>query len=175
MNFAVQSLCARIGIVTGRGLGGVIRDRYGRRWLAPVVLLLLVANVVNIGADIAAIAACVELLAGAPALALVAPIGIAIALTEILVPYALFARYLQDHDPRHFCLRHLCVRGQPRLEGSALSTFVPRVAMDRAMIATIVAILGTTISPYLFFWQVSQEVEEEREHGVVATTTPPAG
>lgn len=169
MNFAVQSLCARIGIVTGRGLGGVIRDRYGRRWLAPVVLLLLVANIVNIGADLAAIAASVELLTGVSALALVAPLGIAIALTEIFVPYALFARYLKIMTLVIFSYVICAFVANPDWQEMLISTFIPRVAMDRAMIATIVAILGTTISPYLFFWQVSQEVEEEREHGIVAT------
>lgn len=170
MNFVVQSLCARIGIVTGRGLGGVISDRYGRRWLAPVVLLLLVANIVNIGADIAAIAACVELLTGVPALALVAPIGIAIALTEIVVPYALFARYLKIMTLVIFSYVICAFVASPDWKSVLVSTVVPSVVMDRAMIATIVAILGTTISPYLFFWQVSQEVEEEREHHIVATT-----
>ena len=75
LNVAVQSICARIGLVTGRGLASVIAGRYGRRWLAPVTVLLLVANVINIGADIQAIAGVIELLSGLPAPALVLPIA----------------------------------------------------------------------------------------------------
>ena len=113
MNFAVQSLCARIGLVTGRGLAGVIGDRYGRRLLAPVVLLLLVANVVNIGADLAAIAASVELLTGVPALALVAPIGSRHRDNGNLRAVRIVCALSQDPDIRHLRLRHLRVRGRP--------------------------------------------------------------
>jgi len=95
MNIAVQSICARLGIVTGRGLASIIARQYGRRLLLPVVVALLVANVVNIGADIGAIAAVIEMLTGIPAIAVVAPIGIGIALMEVLVPYRQFARYLK--------------------------------------------------------------------------------
>jgi NRAMP (natural resistance-associated macrophage protein)-like metal ion transporter len=173
MNFAVQSLCARIGLVTGRGLAGVIGDRYGRRWLAPVVLLLLVANVVNIGADLAAIAAVVELLTGVPALALVAPIGVAVALTEIVVPYALFARYLKLLTLVIFAYVIGAFVAHPDWTAALSSTVVPRLSLDRGMIATVVAILGTTISPYLFFWQCSEEVEEEHKRGIVVGKLAP--
>ena len=169
MNFAVQSVCARIGLVTGRGLAAVIRERYGRGWLAPIVLLLLVANVVNIGADLHAIAAVVELLTGVPHLALIAPIGIAVALMEILVPYALFARYLKLLTLVIFAYVIGAFVAQPDWTAALTSTIVPRLALDQAMIATVVAILGTTISPYLFFWQASEEVEEEHERGIVST------
>ena len=168
MNFAVQSLCARIGLVTGRGLAGVIGERYGRRWLAPIVLLLLVANIVNIGADLHAIAAVVELLTGVPALVLIAPIGVAVALTEIVVPYALFARYLKILTLVIFAYVIGAFVAHPDWTAALTSTVVPRLTLDRGMIATVVAILGTTISPYLFFWQASEEVEEEHERGIVA-------
>ncbi len=125
MNFAVQSMCARIGLVTGRGLAGVIRERYGRRWLAPIVLLLLVANVVNIGADLHAIAAVVELLTGVPALALIAPIGVAVALTEIVVPYALFARYLKILTLVIFAYVIGAFVAQPDWTAALTSTVVP--------------------------------------------------
>lgn len=169
MNFAVQSLCARIGIVTGRGLASVIRDRYGRRWLAPVVALLLVANIVNIGADLVAISASIELVSGIPAMLLLAPISIGIVLTEIFIPYAIFARYLKVLTLVVFAYVICAFVASPDWRAVLTSTVVPRVALDSAMIATVVAILGTTISPYLFFWQVAQEVEEEREHNVFAS------
>lgn len=166
MNVAVQSLCARIGLVTGSGLAGVIGNRYGRGWLAPIVLLLLVANIVNIGADIAAIAAVVDMLTGIPTLALVIPIGVAIAITEIVVPYATFARYLKILTLVIFAYVFGAFVANPDWSAALSSTFVPHLTLERGMIATVVAILGTTISPYLFFWQASEEVEEERERGI---------
>lgn len=169
MNFAVQSLCARIGLVTGSGLATVIRRRYGRQLLAPVVFLLLVANIVNIGADLAAIAASIELVTGLPAPALLAPIGLAVALTEIIVPYAVFARYLKLLSLVIFAYVICAFVAGPDWKAALGATVLPRLSFSTAMLATVVAILGTTISPYLFFWQVSQEVEEERERGIVAT------
>lgn len=165
LNIAVQSICARLGIVTGRGLASIIARRYGRRVLAPVVFLLLVANVVNIGADIGAIAAAIDLLTGVPALTLAAPIGAAIALTEVLIPYVTFARYLKLMTLVIFAYVIGAFFANPDWAEAARSTVEPRIALDRASLATVVAILGTTISPYLFFWQASEEVEEDEAHG----------
>jgi NRAMP (natural resistance-associated macrophage protein)-like metal ion transporter len=174
MNVAVQSICARIGLVTGRGLAGVIRDRYGRRWLAPIVLLLLVANVVNIGADLHAIAAVIELVTGLPALALIAPIGLAIALVEIVVPYPRFARGLKILTLVVFAYVLGAFVARPDWPAALTATVVPRLALDRGLIMTVVAILGTTISPYLFFWQASEEVEEDQARGLDAAIATPA-
>ena len=170
MNIAVQSVCARIGIVTGKGLATVIAERYGRRLLYPVVVLLVVANVVNVGADIGAIAAAIELLSGAPAILLVAPVGIAVALLEVLIPYTRFVRYLKVLTLVIFAYVVGAFFAHPDWGQAARSTLVPRVTPDREVLATIVAILGTTISPYLFFWQASAEVEEEGAHGINAPT-----
>ena len=95
LNVAVQSICARIGLVSGRGLAANLQQRGGRRWLVPVVALLAIANTVNIGADIGAIAAAIELLVGIPTIWLVLPVGLAMAFTEVLVPYPTFARVLK--------------------------------------------------------------------------------
>jgi NRAMP (natural resistance-associated macrophage protein)-like metal ion transporter len=166
MNFAVQTICARIGLVTGHGLAENISDRWGRGWLYPVVALLVLANVVNIGADIGAIAAAIELVTGAPSLAFVVPVGLGIALVEVVVPYARFARVLKLLTLVIFAyVAGAFVAGVDW--GEALrGTVVPTFTMDRGTIAAVVAILGTTISPYLFFWQVSEEVEEEHAHGI---------
>jgi NRAMP (natural resistance-associated macrophage protein)-like metal ion transporter len=172
MNIAVQSICARMGIVTGRGLASVIAQRYGRRLLLPVVLLLLVANVVNIGADIGAIAAALELLTGAPAVALVAPIGIGIAAMEVLLPYSQFVRYLKVLTLVIFAYVIGAFFAHPDWGQAARATIVPRVTLDREVLETIVALLGTTISPYLFFWQASEEVEEEETRGIRPRTMP---
>ena len=174
MNIAVQSICARIGLVTGRGLASVIARRYGRRLLLPVVLLLLVANVVNIGADIGAIAAALELVTGVPSIAVVAPIGAGIALVEVLVPYRRFARFLKLLTIVVFAYVIGAFFAHPDWAAAATATFVPRMTFDRDALETVVAILGTTISPYLFFWQASEEVEEEEASGFVPPEMPPA-
>ena len=172
MNFAVQSICARIGIVSGRGLASVIGRRFGRRWLYPIVLLLFIANTVNIGADIGAIAAVLELLSRAPAVALVVPIGVGIALTEIVVPYHEFARYLKFMTLVIFAYVLGAFPARPDWGAALAATFVPRLQLDAGTIQTVVAILGTTISPYLFFWQASEEVEEDESRGIVLGRVP---
>ncbi|MBI5949597.1 MAG: divalent metal cation transporter [Chloroflexi bacterium] len=168
MNFAVQSICARIGLVSGRGLAGVIGQHYGRRWLYPVVVLLLVANTVNIGADIAAIAAGIDLITPIPAALMVVPVGVAIALVEIVMPYARFAAYLKVLTLVVFAYVVGAFVAGPDWGEALRGTTVPDVTFDRGLVATVVAILGTTISPYLFFWQASEEVEEEERLGIVA-------
>lgn len=167
MNIAVQSICARLGIVTGRGLASVIARRYGRNLLLPVVMLLLIANIVNIGADIGAIAAAFELVSGVPAVLVVVPIGAGIAVMEVLVPYHRFARYLKWLTLVIFAYVIGAFFAHPAWGAAARATVLPRVTFDREVLATIVALLGTTISPYLFFWQASEEVEEDEEHGFV--------
>lgn len=166
LNIAVQSLCARIGIVTGHGLASVIAATYGRKLLYPVVALLLVANVVNIGADIGAIAAAIELLTDVPAAWLVVPVGVGIALVEVVVPYLQLARYLKLLTLVIFAYVVGAFFAHPAWGTALTSTVVPRAEFDRETMAVIVAILGTTISPYLFFWQASEEVEEEAEHRI---------
>lgn len=173
MNFAVQCICARIGIVTGRGLAGVIARHYNRRWLYPIVLLLFIANVVNIGADIGAIAAAVALLTPIPAVALVVPIGAGIALTEVVVPYAQFVRYLKLLTLVIFAYVLSTFVAGPDWRAALTATVLPRLPLNREAIATLVAILGTTISPYLFFWQASEEVEEEESQGATGARLPP--
>jgi NRAMP (natural resistance-associated macrophage protein)-like metal ion transporter len=166
LNIAVQSVCARIGLVTGRGLGSVIATRYGRRLLLPVTALLLIANVINIGADIQAIASVIELLTRFPAPVLVLPLGASIALVEVVMPYAQFARYLKLLTLVIFAYVIGAFVAQPDWGAALGATLAPRLTLERGSIATIVAILGTTISPYLFFWQASEEVEEEEQQGV---------
>jgi NRAMP (natural resistance-associated macrophage protein)-like metal ion transporter len=166
MNFAVQVVCARLGLVSGQGLAETIAKRHGRAALLGAVALLAIANVVNIGADIGAIAAAVELLTGAPALLLVVPIGLAIAGVEILMPYARLAAYLKLLTLVVFAYVVGAFFASPDWAAAARSTVVPTVQFERDSLATVAAILGTTISPYLFFWQASEEVEEEQRLGV---------
>lgn len=167
MNIAVQSICARIGLVRGQGLARVIGERYGRNWLWPVVALLFIANVVNIGADILAIAAAIDLLTPIPARWMVVPVGVGITLVEVIVPYPRFAHYLKLLTLVIFAYVLGAFVANPDWGAAFRATVVPSADWSGATIQTIVAILGTTISPYLFFWQASEEVEEEAQQGIL--------
>ena len=165
LNAAIQNMCARIGLVTGTGLASVLRQHYSRRLLLVLVSLLFVANTVNIGADIAAVASGIELLTGVPDHLLVVPVAIAIAATEIVVPYRVYASYLKVLTLALFAYIVDAFFAGPAWGEALRATFLPKVRLNSEFITTFVAILGTTISPYLFFWQTSEEVEElHRQH-----------
>lgn len=165
LNAAVQEMCARIGLVTGGGLAGVLRRHYSRRILVVLVSLLFIANTVNIGADIAAVAAGVDLLTPLPERAMIVPVGILIAASEIAVPYRIFATYLKALTLVLFAYVVAAFVAGPDWMQALRRTFVPHVTLNAAFITTLVAVFGTTISPYLFFWQTSEEVEEmHRRH-----------
>ncbi len=146
--------------MTGGGLASVLRRHYPRRLLLALVSLLFVANTVNIGADIAAVAAGIDLLTGISANALVIPVAVAIAGTEVFVPYRVFATYLKFLTLVLFAYVAAAFFAGPDWGKALRSTFLPDVKLNAAFITTLVAILGTTISPYLFFWETSEEVEE---------------
>jgi Mn2+/Fe2+ NRAMP family transporter len=157
---AIQEISGRIGHITGRGIAGNLRLHYPR-WLgSAVVAALAVANIINLGADVGAMGAALKLLIGGPALLYVAVFGAASVLLEILVRYARYAALL----------KWLCLS----LLSYVICVFVVNVAWAQvgwalvrppfegtsAYVTAVVAVLGTTISPYLFFWQAQQEVED---------------
>jgi NRAMP (natural resistance-associated macrophage protein)-like metal ion transporter len=160
LNAAVQNMCARIGLTTGSGLATVLRRHYPRWLLQALVTLLFVANTVNIGADVAAVAAGLDLLTGIPESALVVPVGVGIAVSEIFVPYRVFANYLKLLTLALFAYVIDGFLAHPDWLKAAKYTFLPTIQFNATFITTLVAVLGTTISPYLFFWQCSEEVEE---------------
>jgi NRAMP (natural resistance-associated macrophage protein)-like metal ion transporter len=166
LNASVQEMCARIGLVTGGGLAAILRRHYPRPVLMALVSMLLVANTINIGADIAAVAAGIELITPVPQRVALVPVGVAIAFTEIVVPYRIFATYLKALTLVLFAyvVDALVVNAD---WGRAIrDTFVPRVEFTAKYVTAVVAIFGTTISPYLFFWQTSEEVEEMHERRI---------
>ena len=160
LNASVQEMCARIGIVTGGGLITNLRRHYPRPLLIILVTLLLVANTINIGADIAAVAAGINLLVGIPEGALIVPVGIAIAASEIVVPYHILANYLKLLTLVLFAYVIDAFFANPDWLAALRATILPHFKLNAAFITTMVAVFGTTISPYLFFWQASEEVEE---------------
>ncbi len=166
---AVQETSARLGLVTGHGLATLIKLRFPRWVLFGAVTLVAVANGFNIGADLGSMAASVRLLVPLPqALLLVAMAGLMVGL-EILLPYEQYAKVL-----RWLTLSlaaYIAVLFVIDLNWWSVlrQTLIPRVSWSRPQIAMLIAILGTTISPYLFFWQASEEVEEsqlEKKHAV---------
>ncbi len=163
---SVQFICAKIGLVSGRGLAGVLREHYPKALLYPVLLALLVANTINAGVDIGAVAAGINLLVpGLPIPLLVLPVTLAIVALQVWGSYRLIAHTFKWLTLALFAYIGSALFARPDLGGVLRGTFLPAVHFDAAFLATVVAILGTTISPYLFFWQASQEVEEKRALG----------
>jgi NRAMP (natural resistance-associated macrophage protein)-like metal ion transporter len=158
---SVQFICAKVGMVTGRGLAGVLRHHYPRAMLYPAVLGLILANTINAGADIGAIAAGVNLLVPIRLNILIVPIGVLILILQIWGSYRLIANIFKWLTLSLFAYIGAAFLADPNWAEVLRGTFIPTFRFDSTFLATIVAVLGTTISPYLFFWQSSEEVEEE--------------
>jgi NRAMP (natural resistance-associated macrophage protein)-like metal ion transporter len=162
---SVQLMCARLGMVSGLGLAGVIRRRYSRSVLWVACSLLIVANVVNIGADLGGMADATSLVTGVNSLVWT-PIYAALIVSLLFwTSYSFIAKVFKGLTLVLFAYVVAAFLAHPNLRAVLHSTFVPHVEWSSAYIATFVGILGTTISPYLFFWQAAQEVEEERKIG----------
>ncbi len=162
---AIQLVCARIGLVTGVGLAGAVRNHYPRPLLFGACAILLVANVFNIAADLGGMAEAAAMLTGLPALPLVVAFGIATTVVTVYTSYATFARYLKWLTAVLFAYIAAAILARPDWSAVLRATIVPAFHWNERSVGTLVGILGTTISPYLFFWQASQEVEEEKSHG----------
>src|SRR2546427_2352225 len=152
-------------MVSGMGLAAVLRRHYARNLLYFTVFGLVIANTINAGADIGAIAAAINLVVPIPIAALVLPIALAILALQIWGSYRLIAQTFKWLTLALFAYVGAAVLARPDWGQVLGATFIPTIRLDQAFLATLVAILGTTISPYLFFWQASQEVEEEISMG----------
>lgn len=162
---SVQLMCARLGMVTGLGLAGVIRRRYPSWVLLGACTLLVVANVVNIGADLGGMADATAMVTGVSSLVWT-PIYAALIISLLFwTSYSLIAKVFKWLTLVLFAYVIAAFLSQPDWRVVLHSTFIPHVEWSSAYIAVFVGILGTTISPYLFFWQAAQEVEEERKIG----------
>jgi len=164
---AIQEASARIGAVTGKGLAKVIKDNYSKRVLYLAISLILTANVINIGADIGAMAAAAGLLVPVHYAIIVVVIAAVILALEIFLSYRVYSRVLKwlalsllSYPLTIFLVRH------PWLE-ILKATFIPRIELSFGFLFIITGVFGTTISPYMFFWEASEEVEEERALGLV--------
>ena len=162
---AVQLMCARLGMVSGQGLAGVIRRTYPRWVLWGACSLLIVANVVNIGADLGGMSDATQMMTGVNSL-ICTPIYATLIISLLFwTSYRFIAKVFKWLTLVLFAYVIAAFLAHPDWHAVLRYTFVPHVEWSSAYIATFVGILGTTISPYLFFWQASQEVEEERKMG----------
>jgi NRAMP (natural resistance-associated macrophage protein)-like metal ion transporter len=162
---SVQLMCARLGMVSGLGLAGVIRRQYPRWVLWGACSLLIFANVVNIGADLGGMADATEMVTGVNSLVWTPIYAILIISLLFWTSYRFIAKVFKWLTLVLFAYVITAFLAHPDWRAVLYSTFVPHVEWSSAYLATFVGILGTTISPYLFFWQSSQEVEEERKIG----------
>lgn len=170
---AVQEACARIGMVKGKGITAVVKEHYSRKVLYGVVGLVVVANTINIGADIGAMASALQLLIPIPFAVLTLLFTAVMLILEIFTNYKVYSKILKwlavsllaypvtifiVHQPWSTVLK---------------ATVVPHFELNFAFLFIITGVLGTTISPYMFFWQASQEVEEEKEKHLIRSTGKP--
>jgi NRAMP (natural resistance-associated macrophage protein)-like metal ion transporter len=162
MMIAVQEICARIGLVTGKGLATVIKNRYSKNIVYPISGLLIVANTINIGADIGAMGGSIRLVFPTlPDFSAIILFTIVILAAEIFIPYRKYVKVLKYLTLSLFAyvITGLIVGGDFRQ--IFLATLIPHFEFSSEFIMLFVAMFGTTISPYLFFWQASEEAEED--------------
>jgi NRAMP (natural resistance-associated macrophage protein)-like metal ion transporter len=160
---AIQEISARIGRVTGRGIAGNLKRHYPRPVVYGVVALLVTANIINIGADLGAMGAALKLLIGGPDLVYVVGFGLLTVLLEIFVRYSRYVAVLKWLTLSLFTYVGIIFVVDIPWGTVGYNLVVPHITFNAAYITGVVAILGTTISPYLFFWQAEEEVEEVRE------------
>jgi NRAMP (natural resistance-associated macrophage protein)-like metal ion transporter len=160
---AVQEMCGRIGMVTGKGLAGIIKSHYSKTVLFFTVTLLGIANIINIGADLGAMGQATHLitpLSSGVALIIITAFTL---ITAIIIPYPLYAKVLKYFAAT--VLAYIATAFFIHYDWSLVfkSLVVPHIIWNESFLLNIMAFLGTTISPYLFFWQADEEVEEEIE------------
>jgi NRAMP (natural resistance-associated macrophage protein)-like metal ion transporter len=161
---AVQEISARIGRVTGHGLAKNMAQHYSKWITYPIVGLLFVANVFNCGADIAAIGSATSLLIGGPAAMYGLVFGLTSLVLQVFIPYTRYANYLKWLTLSLFAYVATVFAVHVPWADALRNILLPKVSLSGESLMTVVAILGTTISPYLFFWQASLEVEDTRNN-----------
>ena len=165
----VQEMCGKIGAVTGKGLAHVIKEHYSKKILYGAVMLLLLANVINIGADLGAMAATAQLLIKIRFVLWLITITAVTLLIEVFVPYKTYVKYLKYLALTLLTYVIVAFIVKQNWSEIAVFTLVPHISFSKDYLLSVLAILGTNISPYLFFWQASQEVEEEVEKNKISS------
>jgi Mn2+/Fe2+ NRAMP family transporter len=165
---AVQEATARLGLVTGKGLAALLRERFPRPVLLGAVTLVAVANTFNIGADIASMAAAARLLVPVPQTLATVGFALVMVVLEVTVPYHRYARVLRWLTLSLLAYVGVLIVVHPDWTAALAHTVMPSLRLDTASVAALLAVFGTTISPYLFFWQAGEEVEEQADHHLPA-------
>ncbi len=160
---AIQMISAHVGRVTGQGLAGNMRRHYPMWLVFPLIGLLLVANIINIGADLGAMAAALRLLVNGPQLLFVLGFAVITVLVEVFMRYSRYASMLRWLTVSLFAYVATVFAVRVPWLTVAQNLVIPHVQFSGAYLTVIVAVFGTTISPYLFFWQAAEEVEDEKE------------
>ena len=163
---SIQAICARIGATTGKGIAQNLRQHYPPALLRVVVLLLLIANIINLGADLGAMGAVLALIVPGPVLLFTALFGVVSILLEVGLSYARYSSILKWSTLSLFSYVAVVFVSQVSWSEAVRGTLVPSFTFDKEHAMALVAIFGTTISPYLFFWQAGQEVEEQHRRHV---------
>ena len=163
---SIQAICARIGATTGKGIAQNLRQHYSPWLLRGVVLLLLVANVINLGADLGAMGAVLALVLPGPILLYTVGFALLSVLLEVFLSYTQYARILKWATLSLFAYVGVLFVVDVPWNEAWRGILIPRFTFDRDHAMALVAIFGTTISPYLFFWQAGQEVEEQHRRHV---------
>jgi NRAMP (natural resistance-associated macrophage protein)-like metal ion transporter len=158
----IQEISAWIGRVTGVGITANIRRHYSPITLYTLVALLLVANVINIGADIGAMGSALQMLVGGSALLFSVIFGLVSVIAAVLVPYQQYAQILKWSALVLFVYVATALIVHTPLKPVLRGTFIPSLSFSNSYLTALTAVFGTTISPYLFFWQASQEVQEQQ-------------
>jgi len=169
----IQAIAARIGCVSGHGIAFNLRRYYSPWLLRAVVLLLLIANIVNLGADLGAMGAALGLLIGGPVHLYTVVFAVVCVVLEIYMSYARYAAVLKWATLCLFAYVAVVFAAHVPWGTALAGTFIPNFVFDKPHAMAMVAVLGTTISPYLFFWQAGQEVEELRRRHVKALCITP--
>ena len=162
---AVQEMCARIGMTTGKGLAQIIKLHYSKKVLFVVVLLLCTANIFNIGADLSAMSASAKLVIDIPFYAWLILLTAVTLILEITIPYPTYVKILKYLSMTVLAYIVTAFLIHQNWKEIGLATITPHFEWSKAYLLNIIAMLGTTISPYLFFWQADEEVEEELANG----------
>ncbi len=171
MMTAIQETVARIGIVTEKGLAGAIGKHYGRKLLYPLIMLLVIANTINIGADIGAMVSAFQLLVPINFYIGAVILTLFMILLEVFMKYHRYAKVLKWLTISLFAYIITGFIIRPDWFEVARNIAIPTIHLNTAFLAAMVAVMGTTITPYLFFWQASEEVEEERDKKILSDHT----
>ena len=156
----IQMVCARIGLVTGRGLASNMQRTYPIYLTLPLILLLLSANIINIAADLAAMSDAVKLVIGGPRHLYSVLIGVTCLLLQVFIPYHRYLPILKWLTLSLFAYVGTVFASHVDWSHVISETFLPHISFDASYVLLVVGVFGTTISPYLFFWQAAEEVED---------------